>query len=701
MQDDESAISHTRLAYLPGLDGVRAFAVIAVMMFHGGISFMTGGFMGVDVFFVLSGFLITSLLVGEWRQSLTIRLGAFWARRARRLLPALLLMLLFVAFFAGVIVPEGTYAALRLDALSTLFYVSNWHFILVGSNYFNETASASPLIHTWSLAVEEQFYVIWPLVVLGVLHFAKSLKVLLGVCIVAAVASAVEMHVLYRSAIDTNRVYLGTDTRSQCLFIGCALAVGLVIITQRRHQDGLLAAGELWRPATARGRTLCAVAGLVGAAGAIVVWTASDETSSFLYSGGFFLVGLCTAAVILSIVGTPSSIVPRFLSLAPVRYVGRISYGLYIWHWPLFLWVDHERTGLSGYPLFFLRLLVTFAVSVLSFHLVERPIRMGTFVRQWRAWVAVPVAVVVVVAAMIAATAGTDALASTTVPASTGTTSNPSTTPPTTSTSGTSPSGPSVRVLLFGDSVALTLGIGLGQPAVQSRYGYELFDKGILGCGVVDGPAVELQGAVAQTAPACNGSPLTPNEPAASQPWPDQWEQAMAAVKPNVTVILAGRWESVDREYEGQWTNILHPAFAAYVKSQLGKASKLVTTAGSNVVFLTAPCTDEGEQPDGASWPEDNPARIDEYNKLVRQVAAAHPKTDSVVDLNAAVCPHGKFTSSIGKIPIRKPDGIHFTEPAGIYLAKYIMPPIVASGRRQIAAAAPPPTTTAPTSAGG
>ena len=197
MQDDESEISHTRLAYLPALDGVRAAAVVAVMMFHGGIPFMGGGFMGVDAFFVLSGFLITSLLVGEWRQSLTIKLASFWARRARRLLPALLLVLLFVAFFASVIVPEGTYAALRLDALSTLLYVSNWHFILVGSNYFNETASASPLIHTWSLAVEEQFYLIWPLVVLGVLRFTKSLKVLLGVCVVAAVASAVEMRLLY------------------------------------------------------------------------------------------------------------------------------------------------------------------------------------------------------------------------------------------------------------------------------------------------------------------------------------------------------------------------------------------------------------------------------------------------------------------------------------------------------------------------
>ena len=334
MQDDESEVSHTRLAYLPALDGVRAFAVVAVMMYHGGIAWLNGGFMGVDAFFVLSGFLITSLLVGEWRQSLTIRLGAFWGRRARRLLPALLLMLLFVAFFASVIVPRGTYGALRLDALSTLLYVSNWHFILVGSNYFNETQSASPLIHTWSLAVEEQFYLVWPLVVLGVLHFTKSLKVLLGVCIVAAIASATEMYLLYRHTININRVYLGTDTRSQCLFVGCAAGGGPRGHHPAPPRAGASVPGRAVRPATTAGRLLCGAVGIAGAAGAVAIWVDTKETSPFPYEGGFFVIGICTAAVILSAVGAPRSLVPRFLSLTPIRYIGRISYGIYIWHWP-------------------------------------------------------------------------------------------------------------------------------------------------------------------------------------------------------------------------------------------------------------------------------------------------------------------------------------------------------------------------------
>ena len=700
MQDDESAVSHTRLAYLPALDGMRACAVLAVMMFHGGIPHMDGGFMGVDAFFVLSGFLITSLLLGEWRQALTIKLGAFWARRARRLLPALLLMLLFVAFFASVIVPKGTYGALRLDALATLLYVSNWHFILVNSNYFNETSASSPLLHTWSLAVEEQFYVVWPLVVLGVMHFTRSLRALFALCCAAAIASAIWMHHVYDGGLNTNRAYLGTDTRSQCLFIGCALAVALVLVTQRSHETGRLAAGELWRPKTSSGVLLCGALGVLGAAGAIALWVLTTSTSTFPYSGGFFLIGLSVASVILAAIAAPHSIVPRLLSWSPVRYVGRISYGLYIWHWPIFIWLDHARTGLYGYELFALRVAVTFAVSVVSFHLVERPIRMGTFISQWRAWLVVPAGVGAVLVAVIAATTGTTAVASTAPPAgNTNGTGTGTTTTTGSSATTTTPLSPGtaqpVRVLLFGDSVALTLGLGLSLPKEQQAYGYVLSDKGILGCGVVFGPEVELMGTRYETPPACNGTPLTLGEAAAKQPWPDQWQSAINQDKPNVVVLLAGRWEVVDREYEGNWTNILSPTYAAYVKSQLEQASQLVAASGARMVFLTAPCTDEGEQPDGAPWPEDSPARLAVYNKLVRQVAAEHPTTDSAVNLFGAACPKGKFSTTVDGVTIRETDGVHFTLAGGEYLAPKIMPAIVAAGRAQAAGS------TAPDSPGG
>ncbi len=193
-------------------------------------------------------------------------------------------------------------------------------------------------------------------------------------------------------------------------------------------------------------------------------------------------------------------------------------------------------------------------------------------------------------------------------------------------------------------------------------------------------------GARDETPPACNGTPYSPDEPAAQQPWPNQWLSTISKVKPNVAVLLAGRWEVVDREYQGSWTNILHPAYAAYVKSQLEQASKLVTGAGVHMVFLTAPCTDEGEQPDGAPWPEDDPARLAVYNKLVREVAAAHPTTDSVVDLFGAACPGGKYAGTVDGVVVRTPsDGVHFTVAGGQYLAPKIMPAIVAAGRAQLA----------------
>ena len=490
------------------------------------------------------------------------------------------------------------------------------------------------------------------------------------------------MHLVYDGGLNTNRAYLGTDTRSQCLFIGCALAVGLVLLAQRSHEQGRLAKGELWRPTGQVGQALCGVAGIVGAAAAVTIWVLTTTLSSFPYSGGFFLIGLSVGAVILAAVAAPRSIVPRVLSLSPIRYVGRISYGLYIWHWPIFLWLDHERTGLEGYELFAVRVLVTFGVSVASFHLVERPIRMGTFVSQWRAWLVVPAGVGAVLVAVFAATTG--------LPAGAGTAAPPP--PPTTGTTGVttptsipSASGPPVRVLLVGDSIAETLGEGLGLDSVETKYDYTLYDRAILGCGVADGTQVIDRGQAETIVPACGGPPSPGDPPNEVTPWPTQWSNEIAQLHPNVVVEGAGRWEVVDRLYQGKWENILQPQFAGYIKSQLEKAAGIANAAGVPMVFLTAPCTDEGEQPDGAPWPEDNSARRKAYNKLLEEVAAEHPQTVSVADLDKAACPRGVFAATIDGIPVRTSDGVHFTWQGGQFVASSIMPPIVAAGRAQMA----------------
>jgi hypothetical protein len=251
-------------------------------------------------------------------------------------------------------------------------------------------------------------------------------------------------------------------------------------------------------------------------------------------------------------------------------------------------------------------------------------------------------------------------------------------------TSGVRGHGAKVGILMFGDSVALTLGWSLNQKDLAATYGYTFKDLGIVGCGVVMGPFVTADGQTEPSQPACNGAAPLPGTPLKQQPWPVQWKDELAEYHPNVVVLLAGRWEEVDREFNGTQTNILDPTFADYVRYQLTYASLLVTSTGANMVFLTAPCNDAGKQLDGAPWPEDEPSRLAAYNHLVRQVAAEFPTTDSVVDLDSLVCPGGKFSATFRHTTIRDPDGVHFTLTAGITLAPELMPPIVAAGRAQM-----------------
>jgi len=659
-----------RFDYVPPLDGLRALAVLGVMAYHGGLAFVPGGFFGVDVFFVLSGFLITSLLVSEWGGRGTIALRAFWARRARRLLPALLVLLVAVALDARLVAAPGTYPQLRLDALSALFYVANWHFVLAGQDYFVQTGAVSPLLHTWSLAIEEQFYMVWPLVVAGVLALGRrrrgdgrvGLWVLFGLSVAGALASAAEMALVYRRGAGVTRVYFGTDTHAQSLLVGTALALGVVLWRQRADRE----ASD--RPPVARtplGRAMLGAVGVAGAGAAGWAWAALHDGDPAVFRGGILLVGLATAAVIASTVLDPLGPVARVLGLGPLRLIGRISYGMYLWHFPLDLWLTHAATGLSGAWLFLGRATATVAVSAVSYVVVEQPVRTGTFFTAARAWVAGPVAVG---ATALVVTAGTA------LPAGAAAPSAPRP---------VVPAGAPVRVLMVGDSVQLTLGYGLA--VAQARYGLAIDDEGQLGCGVAIGSSYRMHGQVDPVGWYCNTHPA----PGYVQ-WPQAWAAWIARDHPDVVVYLGGRWEVVDRTFHGRWTNILDPAYAAYVKQQLELSVRIATAEGARYVMMTAPCYSSGEQPDGAPWPEDSPARLRAYNDLVRQVAAEHPRSVTVQDLDAIVCPHGRYTSVVDGVEVRSPDGVHFvtdTVPAGGTVLAPLLLPLWARLGHQVQAA--------------
>ena len=657
------------ISYIPALDGIRGVAIIVIMGYHGGVFLTSGGFYSLDTFFALSGFLITSLLISEWRRTTTIRLARFWARRARRLLPALLVMLLGVALFAAHVVPTGTYPTLRGDAFSALFYYANWHFIANGSNYFNQSALTSPLTHTWSLAVEEQFYLVWPLVVLGLFKLWKSTRVLLVVCVVGALATSVEMGLLY-SPGDVNRLYYGTDTRAQSLLVGAALAVSLSLWADHRHQAGTVPArtdpirrrlggDPAWAVQSARGRAAVLAVGLAGVAVSAVLWTFVSYNDALAYRGGFLLAALATAAVLFSVVCSQRSVLARCLSVGPLRYVGRVSYGMYLWHFPLFIYLDHARTGLTGYPLFAVRVAVTLVIATGSFYLIERPVRQGTLLTGWRTWAITPVAVVGTVAALVAATSVPAVAAKAPVP------------PPPASALDT---GPPVRSLVVGDSTALTLDIGLNEYARD--YDIEPFNGGILGCGVTDGAEYQEKGVDAPMAAQCRGAP-------GRSQWAALWKADIAKDHPNVVMILAGRWEVSNRTYDGRWTSIENPTYADYVERQLKSAVRVAGASGAAVVLMTAPCYDTGEQPDGQPWPEDSRTRLDIYNGIVRRVAASISGT-SLLNFNAMACPGGQYEEFMDGQQVRLADGIHFTFTGGNVFAPRIWAFVVKLGRQQM-----------------
>ncbi len=365
------------MPYLPGLDGLRAIAVLGVLLYHLDLPWIPGGFLGVDVFFVLSGFLITSLVAQEVERTGRLDFRAFYRRRARRLLPALVLLLLTVSTM-GLLFFREELLELRGDVLAALLYVSNWWYILGETSYFEFTGRPPVLQHLWSLAVEEQFYLLWPSVVVVALASWRGRSQLLRVAALGALASTVWMVVVSaRSGFpvpnDPSRAYFGTDTHAMSLLAGAALAAVWVP----------------WRSPSARGgwrgpvRMLDAV-GLVALAAVLWTFLEVGEFSTGLYRGGFLLVAVLTAVLVASL-SHPESLLARLLGTQPWRYLGERSYGIYLWHWPVFM---VTRPGFEldsdGFFSVVLRIGLVLTLAEASYRYVELPIRRGGL----RAWFA-------------------------------------------------------------------------------------------------------------------------------------------------------------------------------------------------------------------------------------------------------------------------------------------------------------------------
>jgi peptidoglycan/LPS O-acetylase OafA/YrhL/lysophospholipase L1-like esterase len=348
---------------MAGLDGLRAVAVLAVVLFHLNVGWASGGLLGVGVFFVLSGYLITDLLLAEHDREGRIALGRFWLRRARRLLPALWVMLVLVAIWIAFLDPAQL-ASARGALLAALLYVSNWWYAFQHVSYFASFGRPSPLGHLWSLAVEEQFYLAWPLLLLLAVRFVHRRWLLVGLAVLGAIASAWAMAAIFQPGNDPTRVYEGTDTRAFQLLIGASLAL---VWPSRRLTASISAL---------RRRGLDAL-GAVGIAVIVVMLIDTNEYETFLYRGGMVILSLATAAVV-AVLAHPSTLLGRILGAPPLRWIGVRSYGIYLWHYPIIV-LTSPVDGVASPLLTLAQVGATVVVAALSWRFVEEPIRRHGF----------------------------------------------------------------------------------------------------------------------------------------------------------------------------------------------------------------------------------------------------------------------------------------------------------------------------------
>ncbi|QOX65777.1 acetyltransferase [Anoxybacterium hadale] len=347
---------------MPGLDGLRALAVFAVIAYHLDLSWAPGGLLGVSLFFVLSGYLITNILMKQWERTGTIDLKDFWIRRARRLLPALFVMLTGVILWAAFFSSERL-ADLLQEVLAAAFYTSNWYLIFHQVSYFESFGPPSPLGHLWSLAVEEQFYLFWPLLLGLGLRCTRQRKWIIGGTAVIALASAAAMALIYMPGHDPSRVYYGTDTRAFGLLVGAVLAM-----VWPSGQTGEL---------TAKKRLALETTGSMGLLVVILMIITTNQYQTSLYQGGLLIFSAAAACAVAAL-AHPGTGLGRLLGWRPLRWLGECSYGIYLWHYPVIVLTSPLINTEGPDLLLQLRqIALSIFLAVLSRYLVEDPIRYG------------------------------------------------------------------------------------------------------------------------------------------------------------------------------------------------------------------------------------------------------------------------------------------------------------------------------------
>lgn len=601
-----SSASRTSIRHLPALDGLRGLALLGVLFFHAGGA-LPGGYLGVDLFFVLSGFLITSLLLGEHRETGRIVLWPFWVRRARRLFPALLSLMPAIAIYARFFAKPTELQGLRTDALATLGYVANWRAIFSHKSYWQLFAAPSPLEHTWSLCIEEQFYVLWPLAVAFVLR-SRARRSILVLAVALTVLSMVAMIVLFDPE-RTSRVYLGTDTRAAGILAGAALAA-------------VISPSTTFQPKTV---LKLDVLGAISILGLAVAWWKLEGANPFLYRGGFWLTELGALVLIACAVSGSRSMVARVLSFRPLTLLGTISYGVYLWHWPVNVFLTPERVHARGFWLHVIQFAITFVIAIVSYRFLERPIRMRG-IPFGRPVYMVPAAVALAVLLVVRGTYARALPPQAMMPV----------TPAQNWVAGGGGIEPTFeparfRAILLGDSTANSLGWGL---------------RGIHQPGL----AVELMGQ--------DGCTMLAQDMC--------WTDRASELRANATLVFLGGAFLHGVTVDGGWRKSCHPGWdTKFERNLVRRLGDLVKSPEGHVWAVTIP------YPLGVYDNATFRAETDCINTSIRKAAALVPGV-AVLDVAERLCPKGICQRELDGIEIR-PDGVHYTIDGAASLSRWVL----------------------------
>jgi peptidoglycan/LPS O-acetylase OafA/YrhL len=673
------------LGYQPAIDGLRAVALLAIVVFHAQVPGTQGAFLGVSTFFTLSGFLITTITLGDHRRSGKVPITRFYARRARRLLPASLLTIAGIVALTVTVGLASQQIRLRGDAIAALFYAENWRLILSGQSYGAIFASPSMFTHFWSLAIEEQFYLLFPLALALGLWVGRNSRAVLAAGVAAVVvASTVWSAHLVAAGTGVDRAYFGTDTRVAELGVGCLLALWW----DRSRWAARVTGRDGGRRLVDRAVQVAGAAALVAL---LWIWHSAARTDEILYRGGLVVHAGLTALVILAAL-QPGGPIRRVLGWRPLVAIGVVSYGAYLVHWPIMV-VLQQETGLDWPGRLVVDLALTLAVATASYRLLERPIRRG-------AWPAPRIAPVLGATAVLASAVGiigvnhmrpppapppdyqaaADQLADAGAPATaTPGDDNALSAERLAALAHSTPeqlaamaaqgdveqriaASTSPRVAFFGDSSAVMTGRGITDWSVRHL---DLMapapSEGQLGCGLLQGKR-EVGGETLPSPAPCAG-------------WLDRWIDDTVANRVDIAVVQYGPWDVRPQQLEegGDYLVIGEdPAIDAAMRRSLDRAVTDLLDHVGVVVLVASPDIeigrDNGRSP-RRDDPDSDPDRMARYRELVEQVAERHPRV-AVLDLAGWL--DGRDDDNR-----LRPDGVHFTEDTSKEVAEWAAPEIL------------------------